>query len=284
MSVDATRWAWQQPVKPSQKLVLLTLADRADEYFNCYPSISRMVNDTGLDRKTIIRALQSLEAEGFLSIQKTDGERNYYSLIGVSDRHEIKLTRPKNGTGRPVPKTVLDQSQKRDDHQSQNWDTNLSIEPNKNLKKETTNVVSKKIDEKRNGERLGLDTLPDTWRQFCHDERPGLDADRVFARFRDYWIAQPGAKGRKLDWFATWRNWVRNESGVNGNGARQPTGQQRKLSAVELVRQSAERYDAHAGKRQRPERVVESSGDQGLGEDDVDLRASVGEFVRPAGG
>jgi uncharacterized protein YdaU (DUF1376 family) len=29
------------------------------------------------------------------------------------------------------------------------------------------------------------------------------------AKFRDYWAAQPGAKGRKADWPATWRNWVR---------------------------------------------------------------------------
>lgn len=28
-------------------------------------------------------------------------------------------------------------------------------------------------------------------------------------RFRDYWTAQPGAKGRKVDWAATWRNWAR---------------------------------------------------------------------------
>ncbi len=29
------------------------------------------------------------------------------------------------------------------------------------------------------------------------------------ARFRDYWAAVPGAKGVKLDWDATWRNWIR---------------------------------------------------------------------------
>jgi len=28
-------------------------------------------------------------------------------------------------------------------------------------------------------------------------------------RFRDHWAAQPGSKGTKLDWQATWRNWVR---------------------------------------------------------------------------
>lgn len=29
-------------------------------------------------------------------------------------------------------------------------------------------------------------------------------------KFRDYWNAQPGQKGVKLDWPATWRNWCRN--------------------------------------------------------------------------
>lgn len=34
-------------------------------------------------------------------------------------------------------------------------------------------------------------------------------ARRELPRFRDYWTAQPGAKGRKSDWPATWRNWLR---------------------------------------------------------------------------
>lgn len=31
-------------------------------------------------------------------------------------------------------------------------------------------------------------------------------------KFLDYWRAVPGAKGRKLDWPATWRNWCRSAS------------------------------------------------------------------------
>lgn len=27
--------------------------------------------------------------------------------------------------------------------------------------------------------------------------------------FVDHWIAQPGIKGRKTNWVATWRNWMR---------------------------------------------------------------------------
>ena len=61
------------------------------------------------------------------------------------------------------------------------------------------------------GERLPHDDLPKDWLTFCQSERPDLDPDSVFARFADYWRAQPGAKGRKSDWLATWRNWVRDE-------------------------------------------------------------------------
>lgn len=28
-------------------------------------------------------------------------------------------------------------------------------------------------------------------------------------KFKDHWCAKPGREGRKLDWLATWRNWVR---------------------------------------------------------------------------
>lgn len=41
----------------------------------------------------------------------------------------------------------------------------------------------------------------------------GLNKQQVILegeKFRDHWIAQAGAKGRKADWPATWRNWIRN--------------------------------------------------------------------------
>jgi hypothetical protein len=60
--------------------------------------------------------------------------------------------------------------------------------------------------------RLPADWTPDYADiEFCKTNRPDLVPIEVAARFRDYWIAQPGAKGRKVDWPATWRNWVRNE-------------------------------------------------------------------------
>lgn len=65
--------------------------------------------------------------------------------------------------------------------------------------------------------RLPADWMPTEGEiSFCQTERPDLNPVSVASQFRDYWIAQPGAKGRKLDWPATWRNWVRNQRGTGG--------------------------------------------------------------------
>ena len=47
--------------------------------------------------------------------------------------------------------------------------------------------------------------------EFCNKTRPDLSPMQTASRFKDYWTAQPGSKGVKLDWDATWRNWVRAE-------------------------------------------------------------------------
>jgi uncharacterized protein YdaU (DUF1376 family) len=54
-------------------------------------------------------------------------------------------------------------------------------------------------------------SIPDEWATFCLKERPELDIGKTFESFSDYWVSTPGTKGTKLDWFATWRNWVRNQ-------------------------------------------------------------------------
>ena len=66
---------------------------------------------------------------------------------------------------------------------------------------------------KQRGTRLPADCiLPVDWAAFCKQERPDLVPRQVFDEFKDYWIAQPGQKGVKTDWDATWRNWVRRQN------------------------------------------------------------------------
>jgi len=54
-------------------------------------------------------------------------------------------------------------------------------------------------------------------------------ADAEVAKFRDYWVAKAGKDGCKLDWDATWRNWVRRaaegpapKAGVAASGWKSP--------------------------------------------------------------
>jgi hypothetical protein len=84
-------------------------------------------------------------------------------------------------------------------------------------------------------------------------EAEKLPADRTFLKFRDYWLAASGAKARKHDWDATWRNWCRSESDRNGGsrGTSKPSSAPRP-SAVERVRLAGEKWlrdseDAGAG-------------------------------------
>lgn len=74
---------------------------------------------------------------------------------------------------------------------------------------------------KSRGSRLDCDMLlPLEWRTFAETEGHP-DPQREWQKFTDYWRAKPGAAGVKLDWMATWRNWIRKEV-EHGKSRRKP--------------------------------------------------------------
>jgi len=79
---------------------------------------------------------------------------------------------------------------------------------------------TKPIKENKKGSRLSQDWfLTKAMGEWASQERPDIDVRQVAEQFKDYWIAQPGQKGVKLDWDATWRNWVRNTKATKVNPA-----------------------------------------------------------------
>ncbi len=92
--------------------------------------------------------------------------------------------------------------------------TETQVEPKKTLTSNHKPLTNnhEPIEREQRASRLPADWLPtDEQILFCKATRPELKPQEVAARFRDYWIAQAGQRGRKADWDATWRNWVRNE-------------------------------------------------------------------------
>lgn len=79
------------------------------------------------------------------------------------------------------------------------------------------------------GSRLPDDwTPPEEWLSWARSEKPGINALQEADKFKDYWSGVPGAKGRKANWQATWRNWIRNAklvNGYSGNGGGYGSGQ-----------------------------------------------------------
>lgn len=78
-------------------------------------------------------------------------------------------------------------------------------------KEEERKDIGKPISQ-RKGTRLPVDwVIPPEWGSWAVDQ--GMSREEAWQAshmFKDYWIAQTGARSTKLDWFATWRNWVRN--------------------------------------------------------------------------
>lgn len=91
MSVDALKWAWMAPVDTSsERLILLSLADRAGEEHTAWPSTERLVKDTKLNLKTVKDVIARLIEKGFLEdtgkrVGKT-GRVRVLRLLGVDCR------------------------------------------------------------------------------------------------------------------------------------------------------------------------------------------------------
>lgn len=102
MSLKALTAVFDLDVKPAtKKLTLIALADFANDQNECYPSVETLTNKTSLNRKTVLKNVAELVAEGII---EDTGKR-----VGGTQQvkvYRLKLNSPKNGT---VPKTEQSQ-------------------------------------------------------------------------------------------------------------------------------------------------------------------------------
>jgi len=80
MSVKLMRQVWNIPLKPTQKLVLLALADHANDEGVCWPSRETISDKTGLTPKGVTDAINALRTASLVTIKKLKGNRNEYAI------------------------------------------------------------------------------------------------------------------------------------------------------------------------------------------------------------
>ena len=85
-------WAWDQQLSPTPKLILMALADAANDYGVCWPSVSTVARKCCVSIRTVRRVMQKLAARRLLLTEqryRKDGScsSNRYRLrLGRGDR------------------------------------------------------------------------------------------------------------------------------------------------------------------------------------------------------
>ena len=76
MSVRVMSQVWDRTdLNSSERLVMLSLADHADDDGVCYPSISRLCGRTSLGERTVQDVIKRLRDRGFLTVEYNAGRR-----------------------------------------------------------------------------------------------------------------------------------------------------------------------------------------------------------------
>ncbi len=211
MSFDAIKWAVDQKLPCPQKMVLLMLASHTNGHTGrCDPSLVRLADECGMSRDSLINQIKRLESSKKLTvIREKDGEinlRNKYKLHfdeGGSSSQRLGGVVAQNDQGsNPMPLGVVAQNDPKQEVKTGNKSNALAIKPPTPPKK--PNSLKKRFDKHISG-------MPESWRKYCEEKRPGLNADEIYEDFSDHWLASAKPEASKMDWDAAFRWWVRKQ-------------------------------------------------------------------------
>ncbi|WP_425412328.1 helix-turn-helix domain-containing protein [Leisingera methylohalidivorans] len=231
----------------TERLIMLALADHADDEGRCYPSIPRLCQRTGLGERAVQTNIRKLQAQGYVEIIPGAG-RNGSNLYFVrptpapdappQEMHPAPDAPPQEmhpAPDAPPPRTKCTSTPAPDAPKPSGTIIEPSVPPVGPPPKKPGKARSR-------GTRLPDDwVLPRGWREWAISEGWAENTIRLEAeKFQDYWRSAPGQKGVKLDWQATWRNWMRNSktpkltpiSGGHHEPSRHPDRLQRVVTAA----------------------------------------------------
>ena len=108
MSIKLMTAVWdREDLSSTQKLVLLSLADWANDEGLCWPSINRLAIKTSMAGRSVQRIIRDLESMGFINRDEVLGKGNrYWIYIPLTECHPCPSVTPPLTESHPTPDTV----------------------------------------------------------------------------------------------------------------------------------------------------------------------------------
>ena len=159
MSIKCMNWAWSLSLKPTTKLVLMSLSDTADDFGECFPSIKYIANRCCISTRHTRREIRKLVELHLITAEtryRKDGSHtsNLYVLavpkIGednlsphptpIDRRSQERVTpKPEGDDEQTLPLTTIEPSNKptttTTESSLQHWPTKLSAEEREAIQK-----------------------------------------------------------------------------------------------------------------------------------------------------
>ncbi len=200
------------PQKQGPLLVMLALADYANDQGECWPSMKSIAEKARMTERGAQKILRQLEADGWVKIETGNGRKGCNRYAINHERRSVNVVHPEQETPNNDAKTP------NVDAKTPNGG---SPEPSRTVKEPSEILTREKSPPKKRAM-----SLPENWvpsdanityaisKKFSPEEIE-YEADK----FRDHHLA----KGTAFkDWDAGWRNWIRNaiQFGSRGPAAR----------------------------------------------------------------
>ena len=189
----------------SEKALLVEISSLSQNSHGCFALDGYFAEFLGVSPGAVANLIRKLKGDGWLEIEGRGRDRT----IRISESGQARL-------GEPIPQNYGNFPQKYGNI-PQNYgipiyriiNTEINTEEEHRLSVELSQ--SGKSRPKKKGSRLPSDfEVTAEMVAWAAERTPKLDLNIETEKFRNYWIGVAGAKGVKLDWTATWRNWMLN--------------------------------------------------------------------------
>lgn len=156
-------------------------------------------------RDAMRRAMRELVDAGYVERVKYTENGRWLTRLEVSD------SRSENASSHRRTENPASVNQASETQSSVRPENPASVVQALRTKKDTKNKNNTPTGRcSSRGERLPEDfKITPEMVEWATEHVPAVNGRRETEKFVDYWRAQPGEKGVKSDWVATWRNWLR---------------------------------------------------------------------------